>query len=299
MTGMSPALLRAWEARYGLVIPERTESGYRLYSDEDVNLFLGAQRLVQQGMAPMQVARLPRSKLLEAGSRLSPRAEPASEAPAERSYSELVERVIAAIAEFDIERTEELVTLPILLMKPEAACRKILVPLMHEIGRRWHRGELPIAAEHFGTALVRNKLLVLLDTLRTRTAERRVLCACPPGELHEVGLLSFAVEAAAQGWEPVYFGANVPLADLRHATQRVQPDLLALSIVLQHETEELKELLTQLKAAACTGCPVLVGGRALVGFESLVRTTGCLMLPDSGKLIELLTAGPLQTSSRY
>ena len=58
MTGLSAALIRAWESRYSLVVPARTPAGYRLYSDEDVAILNGAQRLLRRGMAPMQVAKL-------------------------------------------------------------------------------------------------------------------------------------------------------------------------------------------------------------------------------------------------
>ena len=40
--GLSAALIRAWEARYGLIVPERTEAGYRLYSDDDVAVLRSA-----------------------------------------------------------------------------------------------------------------------------------------------------------------------------------------------------------------------------------------------------------------
>ena len=33
--GVSPELLRAWETRYGLLRPSRSQGGFRLYSDED------------------------------------------------------------------------------------------------------------------------------------------------------------------------------------------------------------------------------------------------------------------------
>lgn len=291
MTGMSPALLRAWEARYGIVTPERTESGYRLYSDQDVALFLGAQRMVRQGLAPMQVARLPRNKLLEAGG-LSPLTSPTTmDSTNGRSYGELIERVLLAIANFDSERAHELIALPLLLMKPEAACRKFLVPLLTEIGERWHRRELSVAGEHFGTSLVRNKLIVLLDTLRARNVTRRVLCACPPGELHEVGLLIFAVEAATQGFEPIYLGANVPLADLGLATQQARPDLVATSLVNLRESEALRQLLGDMKTAVGPGCPLLIGGRGLHGHDQVVVESGCVRIPESGRIIDLLPSG--------
>ena len=35
-TGLSSHVLRAWERRYGVVAPHRTEGGQRLYSDADI-----------------------------------------------------------------------------------------------------------------------------------------------------------------------------------------------------------------------------------------------------------------------
>ena len=36
LTGVNPVTLRAWERRYGLIVPMRTESGHRLYSLTDI-----------------------------------------------------------------------------------------------------------------------------------------------------------------------------------------------------------------------------------------------------------------------
>ena len=37
LTGVNPVTLRAWERRYGLIQPLRTESGHRLYSSTDID----------------------------------------------------------------------------------------------------------------------------------------------------------------------------------------------------------------------------------------------------------------------
>lgn len=36
LSGITATTLRAWQRRYGLLKPERTDGGHRLYSDEDV-----------------------------------------------------------------------------------------------------------------------------------------------------------------------------------------------------------------------------------------------------------------------
>lgn len=60
MTGIPAATLRAWERRYGVPAPERTESSYRLYSDTDVDLIRRLRELCDGGMAPAEAARVVR-----------------------------------------------------------------------------------------------------------------------------------------------------------------------------------------------------------------------------------------------
>src|SRR4051812_50169547 len=50
VTGINPATLRAWERRYNLIAPGRTDSGYRLYSDEDVAMLSRIKQLTDEGL---------------------------------------------------------------------------------------------------------------------------------------------------------------------------------------------------------------------------------------------------------
>jgi MerR family transcriptional regulator, light-induced transcriptional regulator len=56
LTGLPPATLRAWERRYGVVTPERTESGYRLYDDAAVGALRVMAELLERGFAPREAA---------------------------------------------------------------------------------------------------------------------------------------------------------------------------------------------------------------------------------------------------
>ncbi len=327
LTGLSTALIRAWEARYRLVEPVRTASGYRLYSDEDVAVLLGAQRLVKQGMAPMQIAKLSREQIVS-GQRLQlvpieppsqQWSEPQTDDPAARaspstniqqplSFAERIDRLLVAFANFDNRAAEELLSTPLRSMPTEQVCRELLLPLLVEVGDRWHRGELSVASEHFGTTLIRSRLMTLLDELRQRERSHSVLCACPPGDLHEMGLLLFALEATLQGWDPVYLGANVPVSDLLQTARKIRPTMVALSFVMRPEPNELRRMLSEMVAGLAGVSPLLVGGGGLRGASDIVRSTGCLMMPESGRLTDLLplvsheraspppAASPAQTS---
>lgn len=307
ITGLSPALIRAWEARYSLVSPARTASGYRLYSDEDVAVLQGAQRLVKGGMAPMEVARLPRRELLDLGDSSSgTESERASggaasernlfgltlrvidHQPPPQSFGERIDQLIESFARFDNQRAEQLLAQPLAMMSPTAASRDLLLPLLREVGDRWHRGELSVAAEHFGSRLIKGKLKALLETLRTPYAERRVVCACPSGEHHDLGLLMFALMACEQKWDPIYLGADLPISDLSEVVREAKPELVALSMVQRRDAGELSRLLHAVREVVGPKQRVLVGGGAVVGHTDVVRAAGCLLLPESGRLDDLL-----------
>ena len=56
-TGVTVPTLRAWEHRYGLLVPVRTAGGHRRYREEDVQRVLGVLELTGQGWAVGAAAR--------------------------------------------------------------------------------------------------------------------------------------------------------------------------------------------------------------------------------------------------
>src|SRR6187402_1149831 len=57
LTGVQEATLRAWERRYGVPAPQRTATGYRLYTHKDVETVKRMVELCARGMAPADAAR--------------------------------------------------------------------------------------------------------------------------------------------------------------------------------------------------------------------------------------------------
>ncbi|GAB6068886.1 MerR family transcriptional regulator [Methylothermus subterraneus] len=54
-TGVNPVTLRAWERRYGLLKPERTPKGHRLYSEQDIELIRKVVEMLEAGVPISQV----------------------------------------------------------------------------------------------------------------------------------------------------------------------------------------------------------------------------------------------------
>ena len=58
--GVRPETLRAWERRYSLLEPDRTDGGYRLYSQADETRVREMTTLISQGLAASEAAKLAR-----------------------------------------------------------------------------------------------------------------------------------------------------------------------------------------------------------------------------------------------
>ena len=58
MLGIPPATLRTWEERYGLLVPERSPGGHRMYSRDQVEQLRFVKAQLDSGMSPADAHRL-------------------------------------------------------------------------------------------------------------------------------------------------------------------------------------------------------------------------------------------------
>lgn len=292
--GVSTQLLRVWERRYGLVNPVRTDSGYRVYSEDDVLILRGAKNLVDEGMSIAEVARLPRERLREAGNDAVPAPLKMVEITSASVPDVFPESAIRAINRLDGEALERVlyVAMGMGALSSREICEQVLLPLLKTIGDRWEQGALSVAAEHFGSSLVRNKLVALLSsTSRAHAGAPVVVCACPSGEQHEGALLSFAVHAAALGFAVVYLGADTPIDQIILAAEMRSARAIAISV--SRDTDQ--PLRTETASAlghwrrSGSGRAVLVGGRSAVVHREQWESVGLTVVDSAAGALELLT----------
>jgi DNA-binding transcriptional MerR regulator len=63
--GVSPATLRSWEDRYGLVVPERSAGSQRLYSRDHLDQLMFVREQMQQGLSAADAHRVLAERLAE------------------------------------------------------------------------------------------------------------------------------------------------------------------------------------------------------------------------------------------
>ena len=254
--GVSPELLRAWETRYGLVDPERTPGGLRLYSSEDERRVREMGRQIAAGLSAAEAARVA----------LRP---PAAQVSVEPLLSQL-DRALTALdeptAQATLDHTFESLDL-------ETALGQVILPFLHDLGERWATAERSVGQEHFASNVVGGRLRTLARGWGDGGGLRALL-ACPPGEQHELGLLCFGLLLCNRGWRIAYLGAETPTSDIATAIAELSPELVVLgSIDAQRfldAADGIRELSTQARLA--------IGGAG--ASEALARSLGAELLAD-------------------
>jgi methanogenic corrinoid protein MtbC1 len=185
-------------------------------------------------------------------------------------------QVIAAVARFDEAALDALYESALALQPIEAVTRKLMVPVLEELGARWEATEGAIAEEHFFTTYTRNKLGARLHH-RRRTAPRfKLMCACAPGEQHEIGVLLFALAAHDHNVGCVLLGADMPVPELMTACERARCDGVVISMSIEPRTAWLAEDLP--RWAKKISKPVFVGGRASLAHADAVSRAAAMAI---------------------
>ena len=227
--GVSPELLRAWERRYELLHPIRTEGGFRLYTDDDAERVERMKRALGEGFSAAEAAR----RAL------------AQERSVECALDGAAERLVTAAHAYDEATVHAILDEAFSGFSLETVLRDLVLPVLREIGAEWERGELEVGQEHFASNLGRARLLALAR-LWGRGGGPLAILACVPGERHDMGLIAFGLVLRSHGWRILFLGADTPLATLRRAVETTDPRLVVVasmdSALLEAQSTELRRL---------------------------------------------------------
>ncbi len=260
---MTPDLLRVWERRYGLLSPERTEGGFRLYSAQDEARVRAMQRHLAEGYAAGVAARM------------------ALRAPARPAGTEPDDVMAAARAELgealegfhDVE-AQVVIDRLLAAFSVEAVLRDVVLPYLRDLGDRWGRGEVSVGQEHFASAVLQGRLMGLARGFDLGVGPRALL-ACPPTERHELGLLCFGIGLRDHGWRITYLGADVPMDTIRDVADRVRPDLV---VVCSERMGPLESVIPCLHGLSHDHPTALAGRGASI---QVAHITGARLLQDA------------------
>jgi DNA-binding transcriptional MerR regulator len=277
-SGLSSALLRQWERRYGFPRPERSPGGHRLYSEADLQAVGAIKNWIAQGMAPSQAVK----RYLESLTQDGPQ-------PPEFLAAQLTE----ALARSDTESAERTLSEAFKLHSLETVVLEVISGCLRQIGDGWHLGTISTAQEHLASTYLRGRLQELFN-LMGGSLGPLIVVSTLPGEQHEIGGLITALLLRRAGYSVHYLGPNTPLQDLKSFSERTGSKALVVSAMQPVSLDSLPR-----QALAGLAPLVVVGGRAAASDPALVERLGAHFLGNDPRQLPVLLGQALKNANLW
>ena len=269
-TGVNSVTLRAWERRYGLIQPTRTDSGHRLYSAADIETVRNIQAWIERGVAVSKVG-----KLLERSQAVRPAPVVVGHGDA---WGEYRSRFRAALVAFDATVLARLFQQACARHSKAQVFQDICMPLWRELLLRrdepGHAGEWLLL-----DAFLRTQALTFLQA---GEHPARVVLTALAGHCHELELLVTGVLLGGEDVGVQVFGPGLPLAELALVGGKLHPQ----AMVLFSNRPPSEEWLAQLKRFALSlDCPLALAGDVCDLIEEELAGSAIARLGNTGPLL--------------
>ena len=186
-TGIKADTLRAWERRYQLPQPHRTEGGHRLFSDFDIQTIKWLVARQKEGMSISRAVDLWRKNGGQNRDTLSTsltesmtQTEATSSVENGDSLTDMRANWMQACLDFNEPQAEQVLSLAFAQFPIETVCVEILQAGLSAIGTLWQEGKASVQQEHFASELATRRIHALIAAAPKPVREKMILVGCPP-----------------------------------------------------------------------------------------------------------------------
>lgn len=216
LTGIKAHTIRIWEQRYTFLKPQRTDTNIRYYSNDELKMILNIALLNKYGFKISHIDRMSPDEIKQKTFSLVN-----SQAQQERVINELIQYMV----DLNLDQFETVLDNYISIKGVERTIVNIIFPFMERIGILWITNHINPAQEHLVTNIIRQKLIVGIESANPHIRlDRTAMLFLPEGEHHELGLLFMYFLLKTRGIQVLYLGASVPMADLQYVVQLKKPN---------------------------------------------------------------------------
>jgi DNA-binding transcriptional MerR regulator len=289
LTGVNTVTLRAWERRYGLLKPLRTNKGHRLYRQEDVELVKKIQAWLARGLAISKV-----SELLENGQQENP-------VEIENVWIDYFKELSMLVAELDPAKFEAFLNQLFALYPAEIITDQLISPLLDNLS-------VPVFGNCIKKSIFVNRineyLLMLIQRQRQQANGKRIAIIQLVGEANPLitTLLHYGLTTNQYRCDVV---GSIPVEEVILAKEQLQLDAITIYADSVTSLSEFQRQLSWL--AQKISIPIIVGGKlspsvsaALInplkhlhfvagrGQQEFISTINCLLEKEAIKADEVI-----------
>jgi DNA-binding transcriptional MerR regulator len=223
ITGIKAHTIRIWEQRYNIITPQRTETNIRFYSNNDLKRILNVSILNNHGLKISKIADLSDVELNQEVKKV---------VDSNGTEDDQIEGLIMSMIELDEIRFTEIIDKNIKSFGFVKTIERFIYPFFEKIGVLWQTGAINPAQEHFVSNLIRQKIIVSIDSIEVKNDPTKdvFLLFLPASELHEIGLLVYHYILKSRGHKVVYLGQSVPYEDLSMVMNCIKPNKIVMSV---------------------------------------------------------------------
>ena len=251
LSGIKAHTIRIWEQRYTFLKPQRTTTNIRYYTSDELKSILNISLLNKYGYKISHINKMELPEIREKILSLTH-----EQARQERIVNELIQSMV----DLDMDIFEATLSNYVIDHGIEKSITRIIFPFLERIGILWLTYHINPAQEHLVTNIIRQKLIVGIETIVPHTQPvKTALLFLPEGEYHEIGLLYVFYLLKSRGIKVMYLGANVPVKDMDSIVKLKKPDFLFTHLTSVANNFNFERFLTNLHHII-PSFPILISG---------------------------------------
>ncbi len=275
LSGIKAHTIRIWEQRYSFLKPSRTGTNIRYYSNEELKKLLNIALLNKYGYKISHIDKMSDLEIKEKILALNQ-----SEAQQERVVNELIRSMV----DLDMEKFEAVLDNYIMVKGIEKAIIQIVFPYLEKIGILWLTNHINPAQEHLVTNIIRQKLIVGIENIRSSVSiNKKILLFLPDGEYHELGLLFMNFLLKCRGVCAIYLGCSVPIEDVEFIAKMKKPDYIFTHLTSVGHKFNFEKFVSTINKKF-PGLPVIISGKLACNYEKKIHPPVILIRSFSGVL---------------
>lgn len=293
-SGVRQDTIRAWERRHHALHPARTGGGHRLYSDADVERLRLLRLATDAGHRIGHVAGLDDAalvELLQADARHASADAPSAAvatAASGASGDPLLAACLQAIEALDASNLVRALEQASVELPRTMLVDRLLVPLVEAVGSGYDQGRFRPAHEHLASAAISGFAQTFRSAFAVPPSAPSLIVATPAHQHHELGAVLAGAVAAAEGWQVVHLGPNLPAEDIAAAAHFKAATAVALSLVFPPDDRLLVDEIRRLRRLLDRRIALVVGGRAAGAYRTVLDEVGAVLVPDFASFRRLL-----------
>ncbi|NBG94044.1 MerR family transcriptional regulator [Pseudomonas sp. 9.1(2019)] len=241
ITGVNAVTLRAWERRYGLIVPHRTAKGHRLFSAAHIQRIQHILTWLNRGVSVSQV-----KPLLDLA--------PSHREPVDNDWLAWSQALTLAITELAGRRLDDNFNQVMSLYPAHTLCEQLLIPLLSALEQRW-QGQFGAQLERvFFSSWLRSKLGARIYHNNRSLKGKPILLINHSPQPFEAQLWLTAWLVSSSHCPVEVIDAPLPGGELALAVERLKSPAVVLYSSQTLNPQQLPKLLKGVD------CPILIAG---------------------------------------